>query len=107
MGLSFGKSVKDIPQRDSFKRICDDASEVVLQYLGIKDKLRFECVSKQFQKTIFRNQFKIELNSLVMRVKTDVWKYERLDFNHFESFLRKDSNITDIEFWDKFKNNKI
>ena len=39
--------------RDSFDdRVCDDLSEVILQYLSFKDKLRLESVSKQFQRTV-------------------------------------------------------
>jgi hypothetical protein len=37
-------------KRDSFSgRICDDLCEVLLSYLSFEDKIRFECISKQFQ----------------------------------------------------------
>ena len=49
---------------DSFdNRICDDLSEVLLQFLPLKDKPRLECVSKQFQRTVFVKQYEICLYS--------------------------------------------
>ena len=47
---------------DSFDdRFCDDLCEDILQYLPLKDKLRRECVSKQFQRTVFQKQNEIVL----------------------------------------------
>ena len=41
-------------QKDSFgDRIYDDLCEDILQFLSFEDKLRLECVSKQFQRTIY------------------------------------------------------
>ena len=42
-------------------RFCDDLCEDILQYLPLKDKLRLECVSKQFQRTVFVKQFSLFL----------------------------------------------
>ena len=39
-----------------YNRICDDLSEEILQYLPFHDKLKFECISKKFQRTIFTKQ---------------------------------------------------
>jgi hypothetical protein len=37
-------------KRDSFSdRICDDLCQVLLSYLSFEHKIRFECISKQFQ----------------------------------------------------------
>ena len=48
-------------RRDSFSdRVCDDLSEVLLKYLSLEDKLKLECVSKQFQRTIFQKQYYFE-----------------------------------------------
>ena len=53
------QSTEDNYRRDSFSdRVCDDLSEVILQFLPLKDKLRLECVSKQFQRTVFYNNSK-------------------------------------------------
>jgi hypothetical protein len=47
----------DIKKRQSFDyRICDDLCEVLLSYLSFEDKIRFECVSKQFQRCVYNKQ---------------------------------------------------
>ena len=52
MSLSEEQSNEDNYRRDSFEnRVCDDLSEVLLKSLSLEDKYRFECVSKQFQRT--------------------------------------------------------
>ena len=48
------ESKEDNYRKDSFEdRFCDDLCEDILQYLSLKDKLRLEFVSKQFQRTVF------------------------------------------------------
>ena len=43
--------------RDSFDvRIDDDLFEFIVSYLPIKDKLRYESVSKRFQRFVFNKQ---------------------------------------------------
>ena len=57
-------SKEDNYRRDSFSdRIWDDLSEVILQFLLLEDKLRLECVSKQFQRTVYQKQFSMTLYS--------------------------------------------
>jgi hypothetical protein len=47
-------------RRDSFSdRICDDLCEVLLKFLFFDDKLRFECVSKQFQRCVYSKPYKL------------------------------------------------
>ena len=38
---------------NSFNRFGDDLCELLLSYLSFEDKIRFECVSHQFQRLIF------------------------------------------------------
>ena len=40
--------IKEIHSSD---RVCDDLCEVILKYLSLEDRLKLECVSKQFQRT--------------------------------------------------------
>ena len=47
--------------KDSMDRFGDDLTEEVLQYLTFEDKIRLECVSKQWQRLIYNKQFVIEL----------------------------------------------
>ena len=50
------QSTEDNYRRDSFSdRFCDDLCSDILQYLSLEDRLRLECVSKQFQRTVFYN----------------------------------------------------
>ena len=57
MSLSKVESNEDNYRIDSFDdRICDDLCEFILKYLSLEDKLRLECVSKQFQRTAFLSQ---------------------------------------------------
>ena len=70
-------------KRGSFdERICDDLSEVILQYLPIKDKSRFERVSKQFQRTVFQKQYELQI----------------IDSKYLESILKKCPKINSIDF---------
>src|SRR5258708_7801258 len=50
------------PERDSFKRICDDLCEEILTHLSFNDKIAFECVSQQFMDCVFKRQKVLVLN---------------------------------------------
>ena len=45
--------------RDSFDRFGDDICEEILQYLTFADKIRLQCLSKQFSRTVFAKQYRI------------------------------------------------
>ena len=81
---SFYEIKEDIYRRDSFDdRFCDDLSEVILQFLPLKDKLRLECVSKQFQRTVFQKLYELNLDDsellVVPILDTLAKKFQRLD----------------------------
>ena len=46
-------------------RICDDLCEVLLSYLSFEDKIRFECVSQQFKRTVYQKQHEIRFLSRI------------------------------------------
>ncbi len=48
--------------RLSFDCLCDDIVIEIFNYLPIKDKIRLECVSKQFQRCIIRGQTVLEIS---------------------------------------------
>ena len=51
---------EDNYRRDSFEdRFCDDLCEDILQYLSLEGKFKLECVSKQFQRTVFQRQYEL------------------------------------------------
>ena len=47
--------------KNSFDRFGDDLTELILQYLTFEDKVRLECVSKQWRRLVFNKQFAIEI----------------------------------------------
>jgi len=53
----------DTKKRQSFSdRIFVDLCEVLLKCLSFEDKVKFECISKQFQKLVFNKQYIIEID---------------------------------------------
>ncbi len=84
-------------RRDSMSdRICDDLCELLLSYLSFEDKIKFECVSKQWQKLIFNKQFILDINVFgsykkqqfldkLLIPKND----NKFDLKAFESVLKK------------------
>ncbi len=40
--------------KDSFDRFGDDLCQLLLSYLTINDKIKFECISKQWQTLVFK-----------------------------------------------------
>ena len=72
--------ISDSEMKDSFDvRVCDDLSEELLQYLTIEDKLRLECVSKQFQRTVFNRQHHIVIDENWGTTRFE-YKFEFLNF---------------------------
>ena len=86
-------SLNDTNIRQSFdERVCDDLSEVILQYLSLEDKLRLECVSKQFQRTIFQKQFELKIRRLYeieIEIKLNVSKNDSEDTDGFDDISRE------------------
>ena len=109
------KSIEDNYRRDSFDdRVCDDLCEVILKYLSLKDKLKLEFVSKQFQRTVFNSQSK---QYLILSPKSDKHleklkqlseKYPKLNRIYFggevisnpliEVIIKNCNNLTHIQF---------
>ena len=50
-------------ERDSMERFGDDLTEEVIQYLWLEEKVKFEYVSKQWQRLVFNKQIELHLNS--------------------------------------------
>ena len=89
--------------KDSMDRFGDDFTEEVLQYLTFEDKIRLECVSKQWKRCVFQKQFIFEidfysheshntLNKLIVKDKNYHLNEEAL-----ESVLKKCPNITKVK----------
>ena len=97
---------------DSFDdRFFDDLCEDLLQFLPLKDKLRLEFVSKQFQRTVFRRQYKLYLNmsadehknylnnkhKFSMRRVHNYYYIEDQRMDSFKALLKKCPNIESIK----------
>ena len=95
-------------RRDSFSdRVCDDLSQILLKYLSLEDKLKLECVSKQFQRTVFQKHYVFDERFLNFLFKGNTFVSEsRLRgsssdprvgrnryLNGFSSILKKCPNI--------------
>ena len=88
---------------DSFDhRIDDDLFESIISYLPIKDKLRYESVSKRFQRFIFNKQNTLGLSwndhSLNSLDELDLLKNDKINVSKLERLLKKFRFITAIEF---------
>ena len=107
---SLNERKEDNYRRDSFEdRFCDDLCEEILQYLSLEDKLRLECVSKQFQRTVFQRQYELYINVLgeVEHKRYLKNKFNKMYRNYyyignksmqpFKAVPKKCSNITSIE----------
>ena len=71
-------------------RICDDLSEVLLQFLPLKHKVRLDCVSKQFQRTVFQKQCKITLvSSIKMNINNEIEYENKIPDKVSEKHYRK------------------
>ena len=96
---------KDGYRRDSMDRFGDDMCELILSYLIFADKVRLECVSKQWKRCVFHRQFEIFIlgidvddtkNSLNRLIKVIDNKRE-LNEQYLETVLKKCSNISIVD----------
>ena len=90
--------------KESMDRFGDDLNEEVLQYLTFEDKIRLECVSKQWQRCVYQKQYVIEidffrsykrqnsLNGLFRRIDDE----RQSDEQRVVSVVKKCPNITKV-----------
>ena len=95
--------------RDSFDvRIDDDLFEVIVSYLPIKDKLRYESVSKRFQRFVFNKQKILRISCFSDSVNNlnEDYLYSRVDMNvtNLSKLLKKFRFITTLEILSRFMN---
>ena len=88
--------------KNSFDRLGDDLTELILQYLTFEDKVRLECVSKQWRRLVYNKQFAIEL-SMFETPTFDQQTQHSLRILHRKrsyliSVLKKCPNIKTIRF---------
>ena len=86
--------------KNSFDRFGDDLTEEILQYLTFEDKVRLECVSKQWRRLVFNKQYviKIKLNSYDKNsINRVLDKRRRLNVQILESVLKKCPHIIRVD----------
>ena len=105
MTLSKQTITQDFRRMSFDERVCDDLSEVLLQFLPIEDKFRFECVSKQFQRTVFQKQYDLDMYR-IMKGKGDLHLYLAHFMNQnmkssqlLEKFVKILPNIESLNCW--------
>ena len=75
--------VPQVYSKDSFDRFGTDLCEVLLSFLKLEDRFRFECLSKEWQTLIYRTQ-------------THLTCIKKVNDTSFEWILKKCQNITKI-----------
>jgi hypothetical protein len=101
------KSTKSVSFND---RINDNLCQIIISYLSFEEKIRFESVSKLWQKFIFNKQFCLQIdsncfderNSLNKLLKTGSKNWFNL--KAFESVLKKSKFINNIIIRESFEN---
>ena len=87
---------------DSFEdRIDDDLFELIISYLPIKDKLRYESVFKRFQRLIFNKQNVLVIsfdNKPIDNLSDLLFKHGQINISKLERLLNKFRFINVIEF---------
>ena len=120
---------KKVYPKDSFDRFGDDLTELILSFLWFEDKIRLECVSKQWKRCVFQRQFVIQIgsecsdylnfiiNELSVDIKFDVFslkifnenyqKYKKrfisIDKTSLETLVKKCPNITTVRVYSRVK----
>ncbi|CAG2100550.1 unnamed protein product [Medioppia subpectinata] len=94
-----GNEDKDIQQpkiyaKDSMDRFGDDMYGLILSYLSLEDRFRLECMSKQFQRTVFASVVDIELNDQLIR---KILKTKTTFTQTMETIAKKFPNIQTID----------
>jgi hypothetical protein len=88
-------------RRDSFDRFCDDLCEEILQYLSLKDKIRFECVSKQFKRNVYQRQCVLDFGYYckmkIRLIEIVIKKFNKINTIHFNELCYVYDYVYDYE----------
>ena len=97
-------SMTDIYERDSMEMFGDDLTERILQYLWLKDKVKFQYVCKQWQRLIYNKQKTITISCIEYDYKKNLLQIHKQSDKQFnrelmESVLKKCPNISRVYLW--------
>ena len=97
------RNVEKVYPKNSFDRFGEDLTELIVSYLWFEDKVRLECVSKQWRRLVFNKQFGIELdtNPFIKNNNKDCLKMFGLLYRGnqltIQSVLKKCPNIINVK----------
>ena len=90
--------------KNSLDRFGDDLTEEILQYMTLEEKIRLECVSKQWQRCVYQRQFVFELEHKSVEKQNSLNKLCNINNNlshvkhqSLESVLKKCPNKTKVK----------
>ena len=92
--MAVNESVKAL--KASFDRFGDDLSELIVSYLTIEDKFRFQCLSKQWRRLVFNKTYVLMISVNDNRFVRYVNGY-KIKYNVFEKCLRRLWALVDID----------
>ncbi|CAG2104855.1 unnamed protein product [Medioppia subpectinata] len=80
--------------KDSLDRFGDDMCGLILSYLSLEDMFCFECVSKQFRRTVFGSVVDITFSDRIMQ---SLLNDQRIDIQLLATIVTKCANIETID----------
>lgn len=85
--------------RQSFDRFGDDFCELILSYLRLFDKIRYECLSKQFRRCVYSKQLRLIVENNVFKrlLRNKRNGKQVIDVKRFETFVQKLWNVRRID----------
>ena len=85
---------KDGYRRDSMDRFGDDMCELILSELNFEEKVRLECVSKQWKRCVFQREAVLSVLEIECN---DIKEQRELDKHFVEFILKKCRNIKIVD----------
>ena len=93
------ENIMSVYAKNSTDRFGDDLTELILSYLTLEDKFRFECMSKQWKRCVFQRQFELDIS--VMKKQNSLNKLfnnnRHLSRERLISVLKKCPNLRKVK----------
>ena len=91
--------------RDSFDRFGDDLTELILSFMTFEDKIRLECVAKQWRRLIFNKQYAIGISRSNPKETKDsligLYRRSRIKIKALKTVLKKCRFITTVRLYSR------
>ena len=97
--------------RDSFDRFGDDLTELILSFMSLENKIKLECVAKQWQRFVFNKQFAIEIWRIYQESTKDsligLYNGSRIKRKALKSILKKCRHIRTVRLYSRFDSRQV